>query len=68
MISIKRYEQIAREDPDAQWELARGVPRKKPAITIQHGDLIGRLSRRLMRQLDEVEYSAMVNHSRLRHA
>ncbi|MHB8576098.1 MAG: Uma2 family endonuclease [Dehalococcoidia bacterium] len=51
-ISTKTYEQVALEDPDGNWELACGVLRQKPGMTLPHNSTIRRLSRMLYIQLD----------------
>ncbi|MHB8576097.1 MAG: Uma2 family endonuclease [Dehalococcoidia bacterium] len=66
VISTKTYEQVALEDPDGKWELACGVLRQKPEMTIEHNDVISILARQLDQQLDEREYMVRANSGRVR--
>lgn len=55
-VSEQTYLQVVREDPEGQWELDCGELRSKPAMTVEHGNVMIRVFRQLDRQLDEREY------------
>ena len=65
-ISMETYERVALEDGDEQWELVCGRLRKKPPMTIEHGDVITALARALLSQLDPALWSLRINHGRAR--
>ena len=66
VISEATYEQVALEDTDNIWELVCGKLVKRPHMTTEHEEISARLTRRLVVQLDEREYSIRANSGRLR--
>ena len=56
-VSAETYERVTLEDPEGRWELACGRLVRKPIMTTEHADAARRLTRRLVIQLDEDEYS-----------
>jgi len=67
-VSEHTFETLALVDPEGQWELHHGQPRKKPPMSIAHNRLTMRLTRQLLRQLDEDEYDVRTNLGRVRRA
>jgi Uma2 family endonuclease len=65
-VSDELYEQVALADPEHQWELHRGELVRKPAMTMEHDYLTGRLARILGRQLDMDQFDVADNRARLR--
>jgi Uma2 family endonuclease len=66
VISVRTYEQMALEDGDEQWELARGVLRKKPGMSVEHNHQAMALVLGLGAQLDLRRYTVSGNSARLR--
>ncbi|MHB8576225.1 MAG: Uma2 family endonuclease [Dehalococcoidia bacterium] len=64
-ISVQTYEQLALEDVSANWELAHGIPRKKPSMTTPHYEVMTNLAWDLMPQLDRDVYTVRVNVGRV---
>ena len=60
------FERLVRDDPEGQWELHRGRPREKPAMSAEHNDLMFELGVHLRLQLDRDQYRVRVNAGRLR--
>lgn len=65
-VAQRTYEQIALDEPGRKWELHRGTPREKPAMSFGHNAVQRRLGRSLMLQLDPDEYEVSIDASRLR--
>jgi Uma2 family endonuclease len=65
-IREKTYRRVSLEDPTGHWGLACGRLRSKPGMTTEHYDLIRRLARRLILQLNEREYDVGMDGPRLR--
>ena len=51
-ISEAAFRKLALEEPDEQWELDCGIPRRKPGMTAQHNRTMIRLAVFLFQQLD----------------
>ncbi|MBI5948653.1 MAG: Uma2 family endonuclease, partial [Chloroflexi bacterium] len=60
------YEQLALEDPEGQWELVCGRPRRKPSMTQEHNTVARQLTATLIRQLPEGDYQVALNAGRVR--
>ena len=65
-ISEATYERVAMEDPGGAWELVCGRLRSKPAMSVEHNDVIDALDYQLKRQLDRNEYHIRTNTGRTR--
>ena len=65
-VSERTYEQVALEDPERQWELHRGMPREKQAMSFGHNHVLRRLGRLLYLQLDPNQFDVSVDASRVR--
>lgn len=65
-ISEATYRAISLEDDDEVWELVRGTLRKKPLMSVWHGNVSVDLILQLGPQLDENEYALRANHARAR--
>lgn len=63
-ISFETYQRVALEDPESKWELVCGRLRKKPPVTMKHGETARRLHTFLGRQLDWRQWS--IGETRLR--
>src|SRR5579884_1874539 len=61
VVSVKTFEQVALEDGDAQWELDRGVLRRKPDMTMQHNRTMSELGFQVRAQIDPAVWSVRVN-------
>lgn len=66
LVTERTYEEMALDALDRQWELHRGVPREKPAMSAAHNRAIYRLDRQLILQLDPASYEIRTNSSRVR--
>lgn len=62
----RTYERIALEDPEGRWELHRGRPREKPAMSWSHTDVIAELGFALRGQVDPAQFRVHIGGSRLR--
>lgn len=60
-VSETTFEQLALEDPEGQWELVCGRPRRKPEMTQEHNSAARRLAMILARQLDLDAYEVGTN-------
>ncbi len=60
------YEQLALEDPEGQWELVRGRPRRKPSMTQEHNSVARRLAFELQSQLEFKDFEVTHNSGRVR--
>lgn len=65
-VSEAEYLRLALADGNGRWELYDGRLRKKPAMSVEHGDTMTRLVGTLWIQIDENEYRVRVDHARLR--
>jgi Uma2 family endonuclease len=65
-VSEKTFQQLAMEDPDRQWELACGRPRRKPLMTTEHNGVMRQLYARLFTQLDQQVYAISVDTTHVR--
>ncbi len=65
-MSEETYRQFALGDPQGQWELYRGLLREKPAMSVEHGDVMDLLVEQLRNQLDRSKYRVRTHHARLR--
>lgn len=66
LMTDEAFEQLALEDPDGQWELWCGRPRRKPPMTFRHGDAADYLSYLLQAQLDRRAFRVRSNKGRVR--
>jgi Uma2 family endonuclease len=66
-MSDEAFEQLALDDLDGHWEMYRGVPRRKPAMTFEHEEVIHNLGFALHGQLDRREFRVRINSGRVRH-
>jgi Uma2 family endonuclease len=60
------FRKLALEEPDAQWELDCGVPRKKPGMTAAHNEISLALAFDFMQQLDRDEFRVRHNDGHVR--
>ena len=65
-VSERLYEELALREPNAGWELVCGRLRRKPAMTIEHNDLMRTLLRLLIAQLDHRLYAVDMNTTKAR--
>ena len=65
-VSEQTYRRLALRDPDGRWELHRGRLREKPAMSVEHNDLMFELGHMLRLQLDRREFRVRVDAPRLR--
>ena len=66
LVSEQSYRRLALRDPDGRWELHRGRLREKPAMSIEHNDLMFEVGHMLRLQLDRAEFRVRVDAPRLR--
>ncbi len=65
-VSEDRYIQLALEDPEGNWELVDGCPRKKPFMTWEHGHLSRELTFVLNLQLDRSQWEVVHDSGKVR--
>lgn len=65
-ISEQEYVELALNDPDGRWELWDGVPREKPAMSVDHDGVSFFLGHLLQTQLDRRDYWVNVNGGKTR--
>jgi Uma2 family endonuclease len=65
-VSEKRYIQLALEDPEGNWELVDGCPRKKPFMTWEHGHTARKLTHMLNVQLNLDEWEVVHDSGKVR--
>jgi Uma2 family endonuclease len=65
-VSEERYIQLALEDPEGNWELVDGCPRKKPFMTWEHGHTARKLTHLLNLQLDLNEWEVVHDSGKVR--
>jgi len=65
-VSEETYRRLALADPGGQLELYQGQLRKKPGMSVEHGDIMFHLGMLLQNQLDRGEYRLRASHARLR--
>ncbi len=65
-VATQTYAQLARKNPDGQWELYHGQVREKPAMSFEHNDVIMHLANQLLQRLDISVYRVRVKAGRLR--
>lgn len=65
-ISEAAFRQLALEEPDEQWELHCGSPRRKPGMTARHNRTMMRLAGGLFQQLDQREFDVRCNSGHVR--
>ena len=65
-VSEERYIQLALEDPEGNWELVDGCPRKKPFMTWEHGHIARELTFVLNLQLDRSEWEVVHDSGKVR--
>jgi Uma2 family endonuclease len=65
-VSEKRYIQLALEDPEGNWELVDGCPRKKPFMTWEHGHIARELTFELNLQLNRREWEVIHDSGKVR--
>ena len=56
LMTDEQFEQFALSCPDERWEMWDGVPRRKPPMTMEHGDLRDLIGIEIAKQLDLREY------------
>jgi Uma2 family endonuclease len=66
-ISEVEFRKRALEEPDAQWELHCGTPRRKPGMTAPHNRTMLRLAVFLYQQLDPKAFDVRCNSGHVRH-
>jgi Uma2 family endonuclease len=66
-ISEVEFRKRALEEPDEQWELHCGIPRRKPGMTAPHNRAMTRLAGFLLQQLDPKEFDVRCNSGHVRH-
>jgi Uma2 family endonuclease len=66
LMSDEAFERLALNDPDGQWELWYGVPRRKPGMAFWHGDATEELAYILRSQLDRSQFRVRSNKGRVR--
>ncbi|MFN8559137.1 MAG: Uma2 family endonuclease [Dehalococcoidia bacterium] len=67
-VTEAKFRRLALDDPESHWELWDGVPRKKPAMTIEHNWEMRFLGRMLVQQLDMDDYDVIVNMGHVHHS
>lgn len=65
-ISEETYRRLSLGDRSGQWELHDRQLREKPAMSVEHGDVMLQLVVMLHRQLERDEYRLRASHARLR--
>jgi Uma2 family endonuclease len=65
-VSEAAYRQLAMRHDYALVELYRGQLRENPAMSVGHGNVMGRVLRQLFAQSDDSDYLIRVQHARLR--
>lgn len=65
-VSEAVFRKLALEEPDAQWELHCGSPRRKPGMTAQHNRSMFRLAVSLFQQVDQREFDVRCNSGHVR--
>lgn len=65
-VSEAAFRKLALEEPDEQWELHCGTPRRKPAMTAQHNRTMTRLAGWLFQQLDQRQFDVRCNSGHVR--
>jgi len=65
-VTEQTFEHLALSNPDQRWELHRGQPREKPAMSTRHNRAIHRLDVQLIQQLDLDRFEVRVNSARAR--
>lgn len=65
-VSEQRYIQLALEDPEGNWELVDGCPRKKPFMTWEHGHTARKLTHLLNLQLDLDDWEVVHDSGKVR--
>jgi Uma2 family endonuclease len=66
LMSDEAFERLALEDPDGQWELWYGVPRRKPGMTLEHNEFTDDLAYLLTAQLDRRQFRVRNSKGHLR--
>ena len=65
-MSDEAFERLALDEPDGQWELYCGVPRRKPGMTFEHNAVTGAIHVMLANQLDRREFQVRSSIGHLR--
>jgi len=65
-VKEQTFERFALSDPERRWELHKGQPREKPAMSVGHNRALYRLDRELLRQLNPDRFEVRVNSARAR--
>ena len=65
-VSEQAFIDLTVADPDTRWELHGGLPREKPPMSWEHGDVVALMSYLLQHQLDRAEYRVRINEGRVR--